>query len=149
MGKFVTLDACQMLQDWSLDERSALAHFLEHRSYDANATLIDRSSKASELLFIASGKVKLSAETYSIEILQGATIGELSLMNPTQKRISAIAITPVDAYVLSSQRWLEMKRNTPSVAVRLMESILKKVSNELGSFELPPKSQWAKSASAL
>jgi CRP-like cAMP-binding protein len=149
MGKFVTLDACRMLQDWSLDERSALAHFLEDRSYDANATLIDRTSKTSELLFIASGKVRLSAEAYSLEISPGATIGDLSLINPSQKRVLAVAITPVDVYVLSAQRWLEIKRNTPSIAVKLMESILKKVSYELGSFELPPKSQWAKSASAL
>jgi CRP-like cAMP-binding protein len=149
MGKFVTLDTCRMLQNWSLDERSALAHFLETRSYEANESLIDRTSRTAELLFIASGKIKLSAETYSLEISEGASIGELSLINPSQKRVSATAITPVTAYVLSAQRWLEMKRNTPSVAVKLMESILKKVSDELGSFELPPKSQWAKSTSAL
>lgn len=149
MGRFVTLDACEILQDWTLDERSALAHFLEPRSYEINSTLIDRTSKIAELILIASGRVKLSAEAYSIEISQGATLGELSLIHPTQKRVSAIALTPVEAYALNAQRWLELKRNTPSIAVKLMESILKKVSHELGSFELPPKSQWAKSASGL
>lgn len=148
MGKFITLEISPLFSDWSLADRSALAHFLEVRSFQAGDLIADRLSNSSELFIVSSGTVKLSAESHSLEVSAGASFGELSLIYPSTKRVSATAATAVETFVITAHHWLEMKRNTPSVAVKLMESILKKISKELSALELPGKSQWTKSSSS-
>ena len=148
MGKFVTLEISPLFSDWALADRSALAHFLEVRSFKAGESIIDRLSNSSELFIVSSGSVKLSAESHSLEVTAGASFGELSLIHPSKRRVSAKAITPVETLVITAHHWLEMKQKTPSVAVKLMESILRKLSKELSSFEIPARSQWIKSSSS-
>lgn len=147
MGKFLTLENARLLNSWTLDEKSALAYFLKAKSFKAGEIIFDRLSKGSQLVFVSSGTVKLSAENYSFEVSEGSSFGELSLVQDVPKRVSATASSDVEVLSLDGHQWIELKRNAPSVAVKLLESIINKVSREIANFELPGKSQWAKLAS--
>ncbi len=139
MGKFASLAQAELTKNWPVEERAALAHFLEAKSFKNGDHIFDSKDEEIGLYIIESGLIKISFEHISTDLKAGESFGEFSLLQTNPKRVSAVAVRASDVWVLSSQQWSDLRRHTPVVALHLMESMCKKLSNLLAETQVPPK----------
>ncbi|MBN8554259.1 MAG: cyclic nucleotide-binding domain-containing protein [Deltaproteobacteria bacterium] len=139
MGKFTTLDKASLTQTWSLEERSALAHFMEKKEVKTGDPLFVARSKERGLFIVDSGLVRLNYENLSQQLKPGDSFGELSLIYPTQKLASADALQNSELIFLSFENWTTMRKVAPLVSLKLMESICAKFAQQLNEMIPPPK----------
>ena len=139
MGKFTALDLCPLTKPFSIEERSALAHFLEKRDLKDGDPVIVNRSKERALYIVDSGAIKVSFENMSLELKPGDSFGELSLIFPTQKLISGIAAKDSVLWMLTFDRWTEMRKVAPAISLRLLEAITQKLSVLLNNTVPPPR----------
>ncbi len=143
MGKFSALEKNELTQNWTLEERTALAHFLETREVEKNKEIISRQTKeeAKErgVYFLEAGKVLMKVETSSVTVSAGVSFGEYSLVSDHKKQVMALATSPVTLHFLSLERWEELKRVTPLVGMKLLEAIVAKTAKLLSDAPSPPK----------
>ncbi len=139
MGKFTTLDKSALTKDWPLDERSALAHFLEEVKLAEGQSIFAPLDTDRGLYFFESGSVRLMIENQILDLKEGETFGELSLVSSNAKLISAISVRESTLWYLSFEAYAQLKKAAPVVSLRLAESILQKLSLTLGQMLPPPK----------
>lgn len=138
MGKFTSLEKSKLTCDWSLEERAALAYFLEKKEVASGARLFKESTIESQLYFLDKGEVELDSKNIRISLEAGDSFGELSLFQETSKKLGALAQTECTLWVLSKDKYLEICDQHPSLAHKLQESVLKKLSGLLSSGIEPP-----------
>lgn len=139
MGKFRALERAPLTKDWSIDERAALAHFLTERRVAEGDPIFLPQSKERVLYFIESGAVDIHMENLHTELKEGDSFGELSLLAETGKLVGATAKSACVLWTLNFEKYLEMKKTTPLVSVRLSESITLKLVKLLALFHLPQR----------
>jgi len=139
MGKFRALERAQLTKDWLLEEITALAHFLTERKVVEGDPIFLKQSKDRGLYFIETGIVRIQYEGLSVDLREGDSFGELSLFDENQKPVSTTAAQSCSLWVLTMDNLMEMKATTPSVAVKLMESICGKIAKSLSVFTVPTR----------
>jgi len=139
VGKFRAIERSVLTKDWGVDERAALAHFLVERKISEGDPIFLKQSKERSLYFIELGLIRFQHETISVELKEGDSFGELSLLNESSKLVSATAQTPCQLWVLTFDKFQEMKKTTPLVAVKLTEAIATKIAKALSVFSIPQR----------
>lgn len=139
MGKFRSLEKSLLASSWSLEERAALAFFLEERRFNEGDPVFNRMAKEAALYLVEQGGVRLQYEQYSVDLKEGASFGELSLFQETTKLVTATALGNCIVWILTKEKYEELRKNTPSVAVKLMESIIQKMGKVVSEALMPPR----------
>lgn len=144
MGKFTALERNALTQAWSLEERAALAYFLEEKKMKSgslvswHASEKDSNGKSEKCLyFIDSGSVRITYETVSVELHDNDSFGELSLIADTKKIAPVMATKDCTLWVLSAEKWSEMKKGAPSITLKLLEAIVQKFARLLNETSSP------------
>lgn len=132
MGKFSALEKANLTSNWTLEERSALGHFLEEKQFSTNQTLLSRKSEDRMLFLIERGQVRFAMEGAEIDLHEGESFGELSLVQTTSRITTAIALKETHVWVLRLDKWEDMKRAAPLIALKLLEAICQKMGALLG-----------------
>lgn len=139
MGKFSTLEKAELTQNWSVEERAALAQFLEKQQLAKGEQLYYEQAKEKKLYFLDEGVLEIHGASIKVEFLPGQSLGELSLLKETAKQTSALAKENCIFWVLTEESWRELRRSSPAVALKLIESINSKLAHLLDQSLLPPK----------
>ncbi len=146
MGKFVALERAILTKNWPIEERSALAHYLKHHHIAEGDPVFVKGSKDRGLYLIEAGTIRIQYENLNVDLKEGDSFGELSLLEETPKVVSATAGQVTDLWVLTDENFQEMKRLTPAVAVLLVESIAKKLIYQIANFKPPQRTATLSSA---
>lgn len=133
MGKHRCLAKSGLVKDWSIEERSGLAFFLERHSFDPNDSIFLENETEQKIHFIESGCIEISLDQIKETKKVGECIGELSLATKSQKKISATATKPTVTWVLTESSWEALKIESPALAILLLESLQQRVAFEIGN----------------
>ncbi|MDB5038856.1 MAG: hypothetical protein JWQ35_2384 [Bacteriovoracaceae bacterium] len=148
MGKFTALEKAQLTKNWSLEEQSALAHFLKELRVEEKETVFLGKSGERMLYFIESGAVRLAFEGTEVDLHEGDSFAEMSIVHATHKIVSAFALKDCVFWVLPFQKWEDMKRAAPMISLKLIESICQKMAQLLNNNFQPHQALAEKSQSA-
>lgn len=140
MGKFRALERARMTNGWTLEERAGLAHFMSERKIPENDPVFVKQAKDRGLYIVDTGGVKVAYEHLSLELHEGESFGELSLLEESPKLVTITGLMPTTLYVLTFEKWLELRKTAPTVAVKLMEAMLKKIIHLFREAPMPPRS---------
>ena len=128
MGKFSTLEKAELTNAWTVEERSALAHFLEQ-------ILIEKDHEINHhrpgLIFIGSGAVGINFQNEKITLKAGNTFEELSLFSSETKETQLKALEDTTLWILSPEKWEELRQISPIVSIKLLEALTKKFIDKL------------------
>lgn len=133
MGKHRCLAHSDLVKNWTIEERAGLAFFLERYSFDKNDSLFLEDEKEQKVFFIESGAIEVSSGQMKTVKRAGESLGVLSLFSPLEKKISATAIEKSLVWALNENSWEALKIESPPLAIRLLESIQRKVADEVNS----------------
>ena len=139
MGKFTSLENCRLTRDWKIEERAALAHYLEKQDLTKNEPLFIEDHSERKLYIIDSGLISVSLGFVTIEMGPGQSLGELSLFQDTKKKTTATALEDCSFWVLTLERWELVKQEVPEIAAKLTQCINQKMANLLEVSQLPPR----------
>ncbi len=120
-------------QDWSLEERSALAHFLTEQKAAPGERVFDTKSVQQKLYIIEKGRVRLTFEDTAVEFSESDSFSEMSILQQSSKLCVATGITDCVFWVLSFAKWEDMKRAAPVISLKLVERIGQKLVNLLNN----------------
>ena len=142
MGKFICLERSDLTSSWLIEERAGLAYFLESQAVAADELLYNFGSESRGLVFIEAGTLLAeSEEGFQMELGASQSIGELSLIEPTRKRLKVTAKEASSLWNLSYEQWLELQKEAAPIAQKLRLSIMKKMSRLLEQSPKLPKLQ--------
>lgn len=107
---------------------SALAACAEPRSYAAGDAIFRAGETADEMLLIRRGIVRIvlpaGATHHNLASFgRGNFFGELAFLDRGSRSADAIAVTPVDLFVLSRTRFDDLSRAQPLIGVKLFARI--------------------------
>ena len=108
---------------------SALRAHAVPRSWPAGAAVFREGERADSVLLIERGHLKIVAQaTTGAEAIlaivgPGELIGEMAALEGCSRMGSAIALQPLDARVLSAERFVELVASSAAVAVALVRSL--------------------------
>lgn len=138
MGKFTSLEKCVLTKSWDLEDRAALAHFLEKQNLKKGEHLFFEKSLERKLYILDEGEIQLEAFGQSVILGPGSSLGELSLIRETEKRVTARASQNCQFWVITEIRWREIQSQMPELARKLSVSILKKFAQLMEGGVSPP-----------
>jgi SulP family sulfate permease len=133
VGKFSSLEICALSSHWSLQERAAFAFYLEKQNLPQGEPLFFEKASESKLYILDSGTLKIQTAQIELKYQPGESLGELSLLSQTEKKISATALSDCSFWVLTSENWKKIQDRQPLLAKLVVESILKKMGNLMSS----------------
>jgi len=139
MGKFTTLEIAELFKDWHLEDRAALAHFLEKQELKNGEQLFFENAEEQKLYILDRGRLKIQFGSYHTELGPGESLGELSLVHKASKQVSASATEDCLFWVITEETWSRLKLEAPLIAMRLIEAIQKKSARLLATNVAPPK----------
>ena len=113
-----------LLDIFSTDEFSAFYHALQHRQYRDDDLIMKKGVIQDTLLFINGGRVKLFYRDRDKELLAGIVesgriLGTESFFSPSVWTISAAALGPVDASLLTFDKLKELQELQPGIEGKL------------------------------
>jgi len=74
-----------------------------------------------------------------MDLKEGDSFGELSLILPTQKRATATAIQQSTLWTLTLESYAQLKMVAPIISLKLIEAISQKLGRTLNEMVTPPK----------
>ncbi len=128
MGKFTALENATLTQNWALEERSALAHFLEPQQIKKGQEVCDLRAG---LVFVDEGSIKVAFQNEVLPLKSGASFREVSLFATESTDIKLVANEDATLWILSPEKWEELRQISPVVAIKLLEGMTKKLTDEL------------------
>jgi CRP-like cAMP-binding protein len=140
VGKFTSLEKAVLTKDWTLEERTALAHFLKPKEYRESETIFLARSKDRGLFIVGSGIIQIQFDATSVSLKEGDSFGELSLIFASNKLVTAMALKPSQLWFLSIDQWHDLRKISPVISLKLIESICQKFAGMLNNAVPPPKS---------
>jgi CRP-like cAMP-binding protein len=150
MGKFSTLEKADLTKDWSIEERAALGHFLSELKVPEKESIFTTKSTGRILYILGTGKARILIDSIEVDLTEGESIGELSIVHPSAKMVGAIALEPCVFWVLTLDKWEDMKRAAPIISLKLIEKICEKMAKLLNhSFDVPRAVERSSLASPL
>lgn len=137
MGKFTTLEHCNLTKSWGLDERAALAHLLEELSMEKGA---ENLSLSRGIYFLGEGSLRLARKKEATAVKKFQSFFELTVVTSPLDDCRCVATEPSTIYYLSLEKWNELKQISPIIAFKLLESITEQLMLKLQSaIENPDK----------
>lgn len=128
MGKFSALEQAVLTSKWTLEERSALGHFLEPLELKKSQEVTDLKNG---LVFVGSGSINVAFQTEVLKLKSGSSFRELSLFSSEQKKVRLVANDDTTLWILTNEKWDELRQISPVVSIKLLEGITKKLTDEL------------------
>lgn len=139
MGKFSVLEQSKLTSAWSLEERSALAHFMERQSLKKAEYLFFEKSSERQLYFIDEGELQVEACGTKITLGPGSSVGEISLFRETKKRVSASALSNCKFWVITQDSWKRFSSQAPELAQKFELAVFDKLADLIDLGSVPPK----------
>jgi CRP-like cAMP-binding protein len=135
----VELDQFGLLAELTNDERKALGEYLEPRELDPSSTLFRTGEEADAAYFVTLGAVGIRAEGQAVsELGPGEVLGALCLVSVGSRECDAVAATRTETLCLSREAYLRMRDDSPALALRLQEAILRTFSQLVRSHIVEP-----------
>ncbi len=104
-----------------LDFSLLLKAGLPRRSFVADEAIFREGDKAEALYVIETGRVEIQAGRRVLAILgPGEFFGEMSLLDPSPRSATAVAVTDVTLVPVSEKQFLRIVGETPSFALDLL-----------------------------
>src|SRR5438034_681181 len=123
------LEGIPFFQTLDGDERAAVASLMKEARFTAGATVFREKEPGGVLYVIKGGKVELSVTGEDgakvvVDVLEpGEFFGEMSLLDGGGRSTSATATEDVEAYSLSREEFLGLRRRRADVAVDVMAAL--------------------------
>ena len=122
----------ELLQDLGDDGRQVIADYLEERALRVGETVFSAGDEAAELLFVVDGELKLEIPGETLGALRpGEVLGAASLVLIGNRECSASAGDPSVLLVLTRESYLRLRSDAPTVALALMEGILRTIATDV------------------
>ena len=89
------------------------------------------------LFLIAEGRVELTwmvaegREKKLVELSAGESFGELALFDPGPRAVTAKVIEDSDIYILTREKFNEMRKKDPDICLSLVVALAKKIAKSL------------------
>lgn len=125
------LRACALFKDFTQTGLQIIAGASSERSYPKGVPLFVENMVADSLLIITAGRVKLSAKNVSgrevalgTDLGPGEFLGELSLIEPSQRMCTATAASGVTAIELRHADFQRLMTQKPQACLKLLMAIV-------------------------
>jgi len=137
----------------ALDEKSKsdLASFAHVKRYKAGEVIFNMGSPGLSMMAIAEGTVRVSMQTPAArdvtlsELSAGDVFGEIALLDGGERSANVKALTNCTMVVLERRSLLEVLQRDPSLSIRLIELLCKRVRRsdermmEIAFYDLPSR----------
>lgn len=129
MGKIAPLARSVLCKGLDLSEVSILASYFEPRSLAKGERLFSEGDPGQSLFFICDGQIQLKKERgrgagQQSKLKEGEIFGELSLLQETERLLSAIAPQEAKVLVLERDSYVAMGREAPLTQAKFSRNIL-------------------------
>jgi CRP-like cAMP-binding protein len=133
-----TLEKFAALDEMLPEERETLAEYLERVEFSEGACLFRDSSESEELLLLTEGRVRLLRGGRLLGVLgAGETLGGLGLVLIGRRQLEAHAESGVVALALTRARYLRLRLDEPSIALKLLEGVVSRFAAAVRSLLAP------------
>ncbi|MFN3821616.1 MAG: cyclic nucleotide-binding domain-containing protein [bacterium] len=129
-----------LFQDLEPSERQELAAMMVEQQYPAGTEIFREGDPGGDLYLIASGSVEVqkqrshgSGRVVIARFDRGGLIGEMSLVDRLPRSASVVTVQPVRAWLLSQSAFSDILASRPTMAIKLLHSIAKVLSQRLRS----------------
>jgi CRP-like cAMP-binding protein len=125
------LRACALFRDFTDTGLQILAGIATERNYPKGVPLFVENMVADSMLIVTAGRVKISAKNEAggevalgTELGPGEVLGELSLIQPSQRMCTATATTGVTAIELRHADFQRLLAQKPQACLKLLMAIV-------------------------
>jgi CRP/FNR family transcriptional regulator, cyclic AMP receptor protein len=125
------LKSCALFKDFTDTGLQIIASIATERNYPKGVPLFVENMVADSMLIVTAGRVKLTARGTSgeevvlgTELNPGDVLGELSLIQPSQRMCTAIASTGVTAIELRHGDFQRLLAQKPQACLKLLMAIV-------------------------
>ncbi|MCW8835221.1 MAG: Crp/Fnr family transcriptional regulator [Rhodospirillales bacterium] len=121
-----SLAGVDLLEDLGEDDLARIEKMCAWKRYGRNEEIIDRSSDSRDVFFIVEGRVRvvnysLTGREVTLDDLEsGSYFGELAAIDGQPRSAMVVALTDTLAASLAPARFMEMLREYPDVAQRVL-----------------------------
>ncbi len=126
-----------VFEEMSGKEVKRLFRYLERREFPENSTIFIEKMDGESLFLIADGRVELTwmvaegKEKKLAELSSGESFGELALFDPGPRAVTAKVIEGSDIYILTKEKFKEMRKKDPEICLSLVVALSKKIARSL------------------
>jgi CRP-like cAMP-binding protein len=115
-------DLRSVLEEFDIDTIAIFKHSPNARSIPAGTVLFVQGDSASEMFAVASGKLEISVNGVSVEIVEdGGIVGELALVNHESPRTATVtALTDSVVVPVTEDEFLRHVHSTPFFALQVL-----------------------------
>ena len=123
------LASVEIFQDLDRKQLAVIAERCRHDTYRRRQTIFGFGEHSADVYFIKSGRVgitifsKNGKEISFRQMTVGETFGGLSAIDRLPRSASAVSLSNVELYRLTDADFLEILREMPDVALRLMQHL--------------------------
>ena len=118
---------CWLTAGLTVDEAEQLLTRCTLRLLQAGDLLFEAGAASSELWFVRSGAIELTADGVTtskpVRVEHPATLCDMSLLSPGPHSVTAKAVEPTRLYGLSHEAFLALKHEAPSAAAKLLRAL--------------------------
>lgn len=118
---------CWLTASLTVDEAEQLLTRCTLRLLQAGDLLFEAGAASSELWFVRSGAIELTADgvttTKPVRVQCPATLCDMSLLSPGPHSVTAKAVEPTRLYGLSHEAFLALKHEAPNCTAKLLRAI--------------------------
>lgn len=132
---FADMDLCATMDG---DEARILAGVCRREAYAAGHCLFRRGDAGSALYLLAKGAVSITLPSHSragsrrlVTLREGASFGELSVLEGLPRSADAIFQTDAAVYVLTREDLDALSRTYPAIAIKILQSLSTALSRRL------------------
>ena len=126
-----------LFSGYSEQEIKELARYLDYEVYPEGEILFEEGDSGDWIFFIVKGKIGLfrsdpfGNEVKVASVDAGTPLGELSFFTNHYHSSKAVALKETHALVLSKEGYDQLKEEDPTLAVKLLEVIVKVIAERL------------------
>ncbi len=121
-----------LLADLSPEERALLASFLAPVEVPAGVVFLREGEESRDMYFVVEGEARIRRRSLALSTLgPGGHFGALGLLTGEPRSASVHALAPLGLAKLSRARWEELELHHPRLALRLLQSLLAEVREDL------------------
>ncbi|MBN1572305.1 MAG: cyclic nucleotide-binding domain-containing protein [Deltaproteobacteria bacterium] len=126
-----------LFDEMSGKEVKRLFRYFERRGFPENSTIFIEKMDGESLFLIADGRVELTwmvaegSEKKLVELSPGESFGELALFDPGPRAVTARVVEDSDIYILTREKFNEMRKKDPDICLSLVIALSKKIAGSL------------------
>jgi CRP-like cAMP-binding protein len=123
----------ELLADLAGDELETVEELLEPLHFEAGEQLFREGQEAEGLLLLHDGRLRVESSRWSKleEIEAGAVVGSLALVGVGAREVTAVAVEPSCALLLSRTAFHRLAEDAPRTAGRILESLVRELAGTL------------------